>query len=307
MYPFQIRICNKLFERITYMKKKISINIILLMCLSLIFSVSAFANDISVYVDGELVHLKDATGATVYPFIQNGTTYVPLRGISETLDCEVIWDGNNNTILIYKDIQLDNTVFRNKTDEIKLYVDNKLVELKDVNGTIVKPFIKNGTTYVPLRGVSQALGCWVRWNGQTKIVYIYMNEVPPDGVSMSENKPSDMDWQTETYYEENGDRLEIDEGYYTNALNFKFYNSYASFNLNSKFKSVSMIVGGYYGWNSRDTTISFVVDDKIIDTYTVTSNSTIEEINVDLNMGMKLKIIIDNPQVRIGEIVFWGE
>ena len=128
--------------------------LILTMSLSLLFCLNVFADNISVYVDNEQVQLTDAMGANVYPFIKNGTTYVPLRGISETLDCDVVWDGNNNTILIYKETQSDNSVFRNNSDEIKLYVDNQLVELKDANGTIVKPFIKDGTTYVPLRGVS---------------------------------------------------------------------------------------------------------------------------------------------------------
>ncbi len=289
------------------MKKKISIILTLSVILTTLFCTIIYANDINVYIDNEIVELTDANGERVYPFIQNGTTYVPLRGVSETLDCDVIWDGNNNTVLIYKDMRSDNSVFRNKSDEIKLYVDNQLVELKDANGSIVKPFIKNGTTYVPLRGVSQALGCWVRWNGQSKTVSIYMEEVPPDGVSMSELIPYEVDWQTETYYENNGDRLEIDNNYYTNALNFKFYDGYAIFNLDSKFDTVSMTVGGYNGWNNRDTTISYIVDGTIVDTYTVTPNSSIEEISIDLNKGNQLKIVIDNPQVRIGQIVFWGE
>lgn len=289
------------------MKKKISIILTLSVILTTLFCTTIYASDINVYIDNKIVELTDANGERVCPFIQNGTTYVPLRGVSETLDCDVIWDGNNNTVLIYKDMRSDNSVFRNKSDEIKLYVDNQLVELKAANGAIVKPFIKNGTTYVPLRGVSQALGCWVRWDGQSKTVSIYMEEVPPDGVTMSELIPYEVDWQTETYYENNGDRLEIDNNYYTNALNFKFYDGYAIFNLDSKFDTVSMTVGGYYGWNNRDTTISYIVDGTIVDTYTVTPNSNIEEISIDLNKGNQLKIVIDNPQVRIGRIVFWGE
>ena len=286
------------------MKKKISITLSFLIIIIALFCTTIYASDINVYIDNKLVELTDAKGNHVYPFIQNGTTYVPLRGVSETLDCDVKWDGNNNTVLIYKTMCSDNSVFRNKTDEIKLYVDNKPVELKDANGSIVKPFIKNGTTYVPLRGVSQALGCWVRWNGQSKTVSIYMNEVPPDGVTMSELTPYEVDWQTETYYENNGDRLEIDNNYYTNALNFKFYDGYAIFNLDGKFDTVSMVVGGYYGWNNRDTTISYIVDGILVDTYTVTPTSNIKKISINLNKGNKLKLVIDNPQVRIGQIAF---
>ena len=65
-----------------------------------LFGITAYADNISVYVDNNIMQLKDANEKNVYPFIQNGTTYVPLRGVSEALDCDVIWDGNNKTILI---------------------------------------------------------------------------------------------------------------------------------------------------------------------------------------------------------------
>ena len=200
------------------MKRKISIILVIATCLSMLFSGNVFADNIGVYVDNELVQLTDATGANVYPFIQNGTTYVPLRGISETLDCDVVWDGNNNTILIYKEIQSDNSVFRNSSDEIKLYVDNQLVELKDANGTTVKPFIKDGTTYVPLRGVSKVLGYTVEWQGQTNSVYVWKNDVSPNGVTMDFLRPYECGGIVYAKYESNGDTIQIDDNYYTNAI-----------------------------------------------------------------------------------------
>jgi len=55
---------------------------------------------------------------------------------------------------------------------IKLYVDGTLITPKDPNGNIVEPFIYNGTTYLPVRAVSQALGKTVNWDGKTSSVYI---------------------------------------------------------------------------------------------------------------------------------------
>lgn len=286
--------------------KKLSVMLILTISLSLIFSINAFADNISVYVDNEHVQLTDATGANVYPFIQNGTTYVPLRGISETLDCDVIWDGNNNTILIYKDMVSDNSVFRNKSDEIKLYVDNQLVELKDANGTIVKPFIKDGTTYVPLRGVSQVLGCWVRWNGQTKTVSIYMNICPPDGVTLTENKPYDLSYCW-GYYENEGQYLEFDNSAYTNALKMKRSgDAFALFNLDGKYSSMTMTVGSYDAFE-LEKEILFIVDGKIVETYKLLPNSSSQKIQISLNNGLQLKIKINGWYVGIGDIIFWGE
>lgn len=284
------------------MKKLISI-IISMVILCTALTVSA-AGDISVYIDDELTVLTDAEGNEVYPFIQNGTTYVPLRGVSEALDCDVIWDGNNKTVLIYKEMQSDNSVFRNSSNEVKLYVDNELTELKDANGTVVKPFIKDGTTYVPLRGVAQALGCWVRWDGQTKTVSVYMNICPPDGVTLSENKPYKL--YGRAYYESEGKKLTIDDVDYTNALESD-YGFEAYFNLDGKYDSMTMTVGST-NYFDREKRIEFIVDGKIVDTHIIPANSGAEEISVDLNKGLQLKIVLaDDYHIGMGNIIFWGE
>lgn len=286
------------------MKKNIAIILGFVMCLSLLFSFNVFANDVSVYVDDELTELTDANGNTVYPFIQNGTTYIPVRGISQALDCTVEWDGNNKTVLIYKDIEPDGKVFRNNSDEVKLYVDNEEKKLYDANGTEVKPFIKDGTTYVPLRGVSQVLGCWIRWDGQEKAAKVYMQICPPDGVPLSENKPYETDLGS--YYELDGKQLEIDGVFYRNALHKERHNSYALFNLDSKFESMTFIAGSTGDFESEKK-LTFIVDGKIVDTYTIEPNSSATEIEVPLNKGLQLKVVIDNRYVGMGDIIFWGE
>lgn len=295
--------------------KKLLFTLILTMSLLILFCLNAVADNISVYVDNEQVQLTDAMGANVYPFIQNGTTYVPLRGISETLDCDVVWDGNNKTILIYKEMQSDNSAFINNSDEIKLYVDNQLVELKDANGTIVKPFIKGGTTYVPLRGVSQVLGCWVRWNGQTKTVSIYMNKVPPEGVGLSENKPYETNMFTAYYvkqgfyYGDEGKYIEKNSIQYTNAIQFPWEpDTYVLFNLNGKFKKVTFDIGCD---NSEvtvlDSTISFIVDGQEIEVIECGVDIPVKSYSIDLDYGLQLKIVSSGKQNFLGNIIFWGE
>lgn len=57
-------------------------------------------------------------------------------------------------------------------NNIKLYVDQKLVTPKDASGSTVEPFIYNGTTYLPVRAVADALGKEVSWDAVTKSVYL---------------------------------------------------------------------------------------------------------------------------------------
>ena len=57
-------------------------------------------------------------------------------------------------------------------NNIKLSIFEKEVTPKDINGNIVEPFIVNGTTYLPVRAVADALGQPVNWDANTKTVKI---------------------------------------------------------------------------------------------------------------------------------------
>lgn len=57
-------------------------------------------------------------------------------------------------------------------NNIKIIVDNKEVDLKDAQGNKVTPILYNGTNYLPLRAISQALGKEVNWDSKTGNVYI---------------------------------------------------------------------------------------------------------------------------------------
>jgi len=61
-----------------------------------------------------------------------------------------------------------NVTYRN----IKIVIDGEELIPKDVNGNIVEPFIYEGTTYLPVRAVSQALDKEVGWNASTNTVNI---------------------------------------------------------------------------------------------------------------------------------------
>ena len=66
--------------------------------------------------------------------------------------------GTENATLYYRDINI--------------VIDGKTITPTDVDGNVVEPFIIDGTTYLPVRAVSEAMGCGVDWDGQTNTVII---------------------------------------------------------------------------------------------------------------------------------------
>lgn len=57
-------------------------------------------------------------------------------------------------------------------NNIKISLNGQEVLPKDANGNYVEPFIINGTTYLPVRAVANALGVNVDWDGNTNTVIL---------------------------------------------------------------------------------------------------------------------------------------
>ena len=56
--------------------------------------------DIKVSLDGQLLDLKDAKGNPVEPFMFEGTNYLPVRSLAESLGLNVGWNGATATVML---------------------------------------------------------------------------------------------------------------------------------------------------------------------------------------------------------------
>ncbi len=57
-------------------------------------------------------------------------------------------------------------------NDIKITLNGKEVLPTDANGNYVEPFTISGTTYLPVRGVANALGMNVEWDGANRTVVL---------------------------------------------------------------------------------------------------------------------------------------
>lgn len=123
----------------------------------ILFSLSVYAdNNIKVFVnDMELV-------CETPPYIDNGRTMVPMRKIFESLNSTVNWNSDTQTINAVKG-----------ESEIVLQIGNAEIIKNGVSEYMdAVPKVVNGTTFVPLRFVSQALDTEVQWSQYTKSVFV---------------------------------------------------------------------------------------------------------------------------------------
>lgn len=64
-------------------------------------NIEVIYNNIKINVKGNNIEFsKDSRGNKIEPFIYNGTTYLPVKAISESLKLPVEWDGKTQTVYI---------------------------------------------------------------------------------------------------------------------------------------------------------------------------------------------------------------
>lgn len=112
-------------------------------------------NGVKLYVNG--------VAADTEPFVKKGNTFVPFRAIAEALDAEVAWDPQDRTITVTKDGVI-----------IQLLVGSKAAKVNGKNVTLDAPAtVTKGSTYVPVRFISEALNATVKWESESKTVVVY--------------------------------------------------------------------------------------------------------------------------------------
>lgn len=112
---------------------------------------------VTVTVDGETVQFLNQD-----PVIVDGRTLVPVRGVFEALGAEVEWIGETSQVVV----TAGETTITLTLDSEEYYVNGEVKTL-DVPAQLM-----NDRTMVPLRAISESLGCNVDWNDETKTVTI---------------------------------------------------------------------------------------------------------------------------------------
>lgn len=142
--------------------RKVIICFLLLMIIGILPS-NANAEDIKIIIDEE-EHVFEAA-----PVITEGRTLVPMRPILEALGAEVAWSPEANTAIgIWEDMELQFPVGNNF-----VLVENTLMVLD------VEIQLREGTTFIPLRFISEFLGYSLDWQQEINTITIYRQDDEP--------------------------------------------------------------------------------------------------------------------------------
>ena len=103
--------------------------------------INAYYNDIKIMLNGQELIPKDAAGKVVEPFISDGTTYLPVRALSEALGLAVSYDGKTSTVYLGANPEIGQPTIWLK--EMKTLVYNWTVNSNIANNDGSRPFKDN--------------------------------------------------------------------------------------------------------------------------------------------------------------------
>lgn len=213
---------------------------------------------VNIYIDGKLYIPTDVNGNMVEPFVYNGTTYLPARAISNVFNTDIEWkngnvymtskeneetyyideNGNKVYMTIYPEIPTTNRqpykTLINKTlvgnKGMKIFYNGNLFTPTDVNGNVVETYVFNGTTYLPVRAISNLFNAEINWNESLNGVTINRNQftykVPNDDYYYIDDNGNEISVPEDEidfgnnitnkpyYFDDNGNKVYIDEDDY---------------------------------------------------------------------------------------------
>lgn len=167
--------------------KKLITGIIIMLSLIPAFAFASsqpatLAGDFHITYDGVEQDFKDGVGQSVTPIVLEGTTYLPVRAVSNIAGLNVNWDSATKTVSLTRGgavTTYDGTPSNTKVSSITVSPDSSIVislngkqQVSYVNGKLIYPFIYEGTTYLPVRAVCDMVGVPVDWKATTKTVVL---------------------------------------------------------------------------------------------------------------------------------------
>lgn len=177
-----------------------------------------------------------------------------------------------------------------------------------------QPFIYNGSTFVPLAFVGEALGQPVKWDAQNRTVLI--GETGEASAAYPKNGIEEMNQQggrgANVRYEYQGKEIKDNVGnVYTNYIAYYIWNFwpesgwvYNEFPLNGQFKKFKATIGltNEYKNTTATSTVSIIADGVEKYSTTLKAGDMPTQMEVDLTNAVKVQIKVTNSGEETAEI-----
>ena len=192
---------------------------------------------------------------------------------------------------------------------VDIYVDDMKLEPTDANGNPVEVFVYNGTTYLPVRAVGEAVGKTVQWEPKTNSVYLGKHTGEKPAVWLQ-----DLDYFTGREFDvEPTEKDNLGNTRQEVIVDNRFDNTYL---LNGQYSAISGTLFQRYDYRSYDyksSTLYIYGDGELLYSAEITGGMTPIDFYVDLTGVLELEIncrpasygIQSTPTSALDDVGLW--
>lgn len=173
--------------------------------------------------------------------------------------------------------------------DIKIYIDGVKADPQDATGAAVEPFIYNGTTYLPVRGVANALGKSVYWDGDTQSIYLGVN--PKEKQYLLDVCPPYEAIGVRFYTTKDGTSVSMAGKKYTNGFVTEFTNT-SLYNLDGKYTEMNFDYGHIdgAGMSQHNEKFQVFLDGNLVNEIELNPEMLVKNVTISLKHALQMKI-----------------
>lgn len=237
------------------------------------------AEEVHITIDGKAI-----TGLDVPPVIINERTMVPARAVFENMGCDIAWNEATQEVYIM-----------HNTDLIVLKIDSNQGTKNGTAFSMDTPAkIVNDRTLIPVRAVSEAIGCQVGWDDASRTVAISTTATEQPNEN-TDNNTSDNNGDNSSGTTENNGNSSDGEGTIINPIEPGDNNGSSSSNGGQS-------TGGDTSANTEViniTSITVPESEKAEQKFTINASGAIGSYNSFVLENNRLVIDINNANMNI--------
>ena len=176
---------------------------------------------------------------------------------------------------------------------IRIVLNGVEVTPKDAAGNVVEPFIADGTTYLPVRAIANAMGLPVEWDGENRIVYL--GEIPGQAENWMTKLPP-YQLVKATAYDGSDPKQSFSVGGATQIMGVTFNGfrqtydtASAIWNTNGKYRSMTLTVG-HMGNDEYDAKMEVYLDGVYSTEYELKYDAAPRTITIPLDYAPNVRL-----------------
>lgn len=181
------------------------------------------------------------------------------------------------------------------TGGITVMVNGEKINITDSYGAAAEPFIYNGQVYVPLDNLADVLDKSYQWDGASMTAYLGV--LPGEEQYLLDVCPPYEARLVGQHTLSNGKCFPMANQSYTNGLTLGRSqmkgNSYALFNLNGSYESLTFKVGHEDGTGMYGGVLSIFLDGKLVEKIELCAEDLPKDVTIALNHALSMKFSIE--------------